>query len=102
MNVLGELVAKGHGLRVLQVGESRSCRVDVVGGLLKQRTLEHDHRARDQPSVVAQEHPEVRGHLVVAGPTGAKLAAEDPEALGEPALKCRVNVLVGRHGRERT
>ena len=80
--------------------EARRRVVHVFERLAQQCVLQVDHRCGHDPSVVAEEEPEVRGHLVVTRATRAQLAPENTETFGQPALESGVDVLVGRNGHE--
>ncbi|CAH0284636.1 hypothetical protein SRABI128_03736 [Microbacterium sp. Bi128] len=76
--------AAGHGHALVRLGLVHEC---VNRG---------EHAAGDDPGVVAQEHPPQGGHLVVAGPAGAELAAElGTGALDQATLERTVHVLIG-------
>ncbi len=94
---MGEyVVGEEHRLRVLEVGPARHGHVVMRLGEADQRVLEVRDQTADDPAVVAQVHPEEGGHLVVAGPAGAQLAAElGAEPLQQAALQSGVHVLVG-------
>jgi hypothetical protein len=88
-------------LRVLDVRHARRGRVDVPFGLLDERVGEPDQLRGDAAGVVAQVEPQVGGHLVVARPAGAQLAAERAEPLQQTALQRGVHVFVLDGGPER-
>jgi hypothetical protein len=91
-----QVVAEQDRLGVLQVGPARHGHAVVGLGLLHQRVDGGQHAAGDDPGVVAQEHPAQRGHLVVARPAGAELAAQlGSGALDQAALQRTVHVLIG-------
>ncbi len=84
------------GLRRLQMGLAGHDRRRMRGGLRRQRGDDVEHAVADGPHGVAQPHPEQRGDLVVAGPSGPQAPAEfvaDP--LDQPALERTVDVFVG-------
>ena len=87
-------VPEADRLRVLHVGQAGRGRVDVALGLLGQRVGQLDQRHGDAAGVVAQVEPQVGGHLVVAGPAGAQLAAEGAEPFQQAAFQGRMHVFV--------
>ena len=90
-----QVVAEQDRLGMLQVGAAGHGHPLVRLGLVHQRVDRGEHAAGDDPGVVAQEHPSQRGHLVVAGPAGAELAAElGARALDQAALQGTVHVLI--------
>lgn len=91
-----------HRLGVLEVGAAGHGHVRVGLGEAHQRVLEFGEQAAEDPGVVAQVHPEEGGDLVVAGASGAELAAEvGAEPLQQAALQGGVDVLVGDGAGER-
>lgn len=102
LDVREDVVREQDRLGVLEVRAAGHGDVGVRLGEADERVLEVGDEAADDARVVAQVHAEERGHLVVAGPARAQLAAEvDAEALKEAALQRRVDVLVGDRPDER-
>jgi hypothetical protein len=66
----------------------------VLLGLVDERLLELRDSAGQSQRAVAQVEPQVGGHLVVAGPAGAQLAAERAELLSRPRSSAVWHVLV--------
>ncbi len=65
------------------------------------RVDEVDELTADDAGVVAQQHPDQSGDLVIATATGAELAADlGPGPLDQPALERAVHVLIRRRGDE--
>ncbi len=96
-----QLVREQHRLGVLQVRHPGGGHACVPFGLAEQGGLQLGQPGNDHAHVVPQVQPQVRGHLVVAAPPGAQLAAEGAEPLQQPAFQGRVHVLVGGGGAER-
>ena len=58
-------------------------------------------RRDDRAGLAPDPQPQVERDLVVAAPPGVELGARRPGDLGDPAFDRGVDVLVGRHERER-
>ena len=90
-----------HRLGVLEVSASGHDHVEVVARLGGQGVNEVEHLAGDDPDVVAQEHLEQGGDLVVAAPAGAQPSAHlRTDLLQQEPLEGAVDVLVGRRWME--
>ncbi|MCY1235868.1 hypothetical protein D9M72_484980 [compost metagenome] len=94
-----QVVAEQDGLRVLKVRASGHSHALVCPGLVHKGIDRGEHAAGDDPGMVTQEHPSQRGHLVVAGPARAQLAAElGARPLDQSAFQRTVDVLIGLRG----
>ena len=97
-----QVVGEQHRLGVLQVGPARHHRTEVDPALGGQRVDQGQHLLGEDPRVVAQEHAQQRGDLVVAGPAGAQPAADlGADLVEQQPLQGAVHVLVGLGSRER-
>ncbi len=88
-----EVVAEGHGLGHLQVGEARHDQVRVALGQVEQHDTQVAQVAKDAIDGVAQPEPDVGGDLIVAGTSGVQTLAGVAHQLGEAALDVEVHVL---------
>jgi hypothetical protein len=76
-----------HRLGVLHVGAARHGHVEVLIGLPHKGVDDVQHESAQAAGVVAQVHPEQRGHLVVARAAGAKPATDiSPGTLDQASL----------------
>ena len=90
------MVAEGHRLRHLHVGEAGHHRLRMDIGLVEQggdQVAEGEVEAVDG---VAHPQPEVRCHLVVAAATGVQAARRRADQLPQPVLHIHVNIFQRR------
>ena len=88
------MVAEGHGLRHLEMGEARHDGAGMALGLRDQRRLQPLHLAREPVDGVAHPEAEIGRHLVIARARGVEAAGSRPDQLAEPRLDVEVDVLV--------
>ena len=87
-----QMMAEGHGLRRLQMGETRHYRVGILQRLLGERALITGERGIKTVDIVAHPEPKVGRHLVVARARGVQPPGRRPDQLGEPALDVHMDV----------
>ena len=96
-----QVVREQHRLGVLQVGAARHDRGRVRSACAARASIRSISRSRDRDRVVAQQHPDEGGDLVVAAAAGAQLAAELAAGdLDQAALEGAVHVFVARGRQE--
>jgi hypothetical protein len=86
------VVAPGHRLRDLQMGEARHDPVGPGLGLREQRPHQRLQPRIAASQLVAHPEPEIRRHLVVARPRGVQPPAGSPIISLQPRLDIHVNV----------
>ena len=87
-----QMVAEGHRLRRLQVGEARHDRVEVGLGLARERELQGGKGRIGAVDPVAHVELEVGRHLVVARAGGVQPPRRLADQLLQPALDVHVHV----------
>ena len=87
-----QMMAEGHRLRGLQMGEARHHRVGILQRLLGERALIIGERGVKTVDRVAHPEPEVGRHLIVARARGVQPPGRRPDQLGEPALDVHMDV----------
>ena len=91
----GEVVGQQHRLRVLEVRPAGHRRPGMRVGLGEQRLLQVHHHPGHGAGVVAEIQPVQGGDLVVAGPPGPQLPADDEAGpVQQSAFQRGVHVLV--------
>ena len=81
------------GLQMCLAGHDRR---RVRGRLRGERLDETEHSVGHPAHRVTQPHPQQRGHLIVARPSGPQPAAEvGADPVDESTFQCAVDVLVG-------
>ncbi len=86
------MVAEGHRLCGLQVGEAGHDGFGFALGLFQQSLLQAGDLGQDQVDLVAQPEADVGGHLVVARASGVQLLAGDADAVGQARFDVHVHV----------
>ncbi len=86
------MVAEGHRLGGLQVGEAGHDHLGVLLGLRQQALLQAGDLFDDHVDLVAQPQADVGGDLVVAATPGVQLLAGDADAVGQARLDVHVHV----------
>ncbi|MND45824.1 hypothetical protein D3C80_366880 [compost metagenome] len=86
------MVAEGHRLGGLQVGEAGHDGVGFRLGQAEQALLQTGDFLDDGIDFIAQPQADVGGHLVVAATTGVQLLAGDADAVGQARLDVHVHV----------
>ena len=93
LHVGQQMVAEGHGLGGLQMGEAGHDRRGAVQGLLRQ----HGHQRGELPVELVRwcraPRGEIRGDLVVARAGGVQAAGRRAGERGKPRFDIHVNVL---------
>jgi len=102
LRVSQQMMGKHNGLRLLQMGEARADALHMLLGLFNQRLLQAQHLSGDGACMVTQEQAQIIGRLVIARASGAQLAAQGTEALGQYAFDKGVYVLVIQGGMQAT
>ncbi len=87
------MVAEGHGLGDLQVGESRHHGVRMALGLCDEFTLQRAQCGDDAIDLAAQPQAQVGGHLVVARAASVQPLAGVADEIGQPLLDVEVHIL---------
>ena len=94
LHVRQQVVAEGHRLRHLQMGEARHDERGVALGLVEQRALAARRAAcRSCVDLVAQPQAHVGRHLVVARARGVQALAGVADQRGQPPLDVEMHVL---------
>ena len=86
------MVAKGHRLGGLQVGEPGHDGVDLFGRQADGAALQAGQLTGDSVDGGAQVEPDIGGHLVVARAPGVQLLAGHPDQLRQPGFDIHVDV----------
>jgi hypothetical protein len=87
-----QVVAEGHRLGRLQVGEAGHHRVRLGVRQAQQALLQAGDFGQDQVDFVPQPEADVGGYLVVARTAGMQLLAGDADAVGQACLDVHVHV----------
>jgi len=87
------VVAEGHGLGGLQVGEARHEGVGMLLGAVQQGGLEALQLGERPVAGVADPEPEVHGHLVVPAARRVQAPRRRTDQLAQPGLHIHVDVL---------
>ncbi len=87
-----QVMAEGHRLGGLQVGEAGHDGVGFGLGETQQTLLQTSDFAEDHVDFVAQPEADVGGDLVVAAASGVQLLADDADAVGQARLDVHVHV----------
>ena len=87
------MMAEGHRLRGLQMGEARHHGGGMLDRALDQRLLEGLQRGIGVVDGVADIEPEIGRDLVVARARGMQPPGGRADQLGQPALDIHVDVL---------
>ena len=87
-----QVMAEGHGLGGLQVGEARHHRSGMGQRLLGKRALVGGQARIEPVDGVAHPQPEVGRDLVVARARGVQPPGRRPDQLGEPRLDVHMDV----------
>ena len=89
-----EVLGKGDGLRPLEVGVPRHNGVLILPRLPAQHPLQLQQLTDDHRDLPSDIHPEIQGHLVVAGPGGMEPLARVADPGGEQRLDVHMDILV--------
>ena len=89
-----QMMAEGHRLGDLEMGEARHHRRGFGLGAVDQRLLQVAHRRVEAVDRGAQPQPQIGRDLVVARARGVKPPGGRPDQLGEPRLDIQVDVFV--------
>ena len=100
LDVGEEMVAEGHRLRRLQMGEARHHRAGVGERLLGQRPLQVGDLRVERVDRVAHPEPEIERDLVVARARGVQPPGIRADDLGQPRLDVHVDVFERARERE--
>ncbi len=87
------MMAEGHGLRGLQMGEARHHGSGMLQRAVDQRLLERGQRRVRLVDGVADVEPEIGRDLVVARARGVQPARGGADQLGQPRLDIHMDVL---------
>ena len=93
------VVAPGHRLRGLQMGEARHHPIGARLGLRQQRAHQRGQRRNRRIALIAHPKPEIGCHLIVARPRRMQAPGGLANDLLQPRLDVHVNVF--KRGRER-
>ena len=85
-------MAKGYGLRGLQVSEAGHNSVAVAAGQVDGALLQSRQLGGNGIDRGAQVQADISGHLVVARAPGMQLLAGDPDQLRQPGLDVHVDI----------
>ena len=90
---IGEkVVAEGHGLRGLQMGEARHHGRGFAQGLFGERALQIEQRSFQAVDEVADVKPEIGRDLIVSRARRMQAAGDGTDDFGEPRFDVHVNV----------
>ena len=89
------MVAERGDLGLLQVGVARDRGLGVTLRDVGQQRGEPAQIVATRASPLSQIQTQIEGHLVVARSPGVKLLADLPDQFDQPALDCRMNILIG-------
>ena len=87
-----QMMAEGHRLGRLHMGEARHDGVDMLLGLREQRALQRQQALIGAFAGGAHPKPEIRHHLVVARARGVQPPGRRADDLGQPRLDVQMNV----------
>ena len=87
-----QVMAEGHRLRGLQMGQAGHHRAGVLQRLLGQRPLEGGERRIERVDLIAHPQAEIGRHLVVARARGVQPPGGGADQFGKPALHVHVDV----------
>ncbi len=89
-----QMVAEGHRLGDLEMGEAGHHRIGFGFGTVEQRLLQVAHHRVDPVDRSAHPQPQIGRDLVVARARGVQASRGRPDQFGEPRLDIDVNVLI--------
>ena len=87
-----QVVAEGHRLGGLQMGEAGHDHRGMLLGLIQQAALQALQFGNDDVDLLAQPQADVGGDLIIARTAGVQLLAGNADALGQPRLDVHVHI----------